>query len=75
MIGYTVALVRAVRRAPKHKIGVQLGLACIEAGIPVTQIAKEFRVTRPTIYAWFTGKANPNWRQEEAIAKYINKLA
>lgn len=75
MTGYTVALVKAVCRAPRHKIGVRLGRACIAADIPITKVAKDFRVTRPTIYAWFTGKSNPNWRQETAIEDYIKKLA
>jgi transcriptional regulator with XRE-family HTH domain len=75
MTGYTLALVKAVRRAPKHKIGVRLGRACIAANISVSQVAKDFKVTRPTVYAWFTGKSNPNWRQELAIEQYIKKLA
>lgn len=75
MTGYTVALVKAVRRAPRHKIGVRLGRACIAANIPISQVAKDFKVTRPTVYAWFTGKSNPNWRQEAAIENYIKKLA
>lgn len=75
MIGYTLALVLAVRRAPKHKLGVRLGKACIEANVPISQVAKDFKVTRPTVYAWFTGRSNPNWRQEVAIEKYIQKLA
>ena len=75
MIGYTLALVQAVRRAPKHKLGVRLGKACIDANVPISQVAKDFRVTRPTVYAWFTGKSNPNWRQEIAIENYIKKLA
>jgi DNA-binding XRE family transcriptional regulator len=75
MIGYTLALVLAVKRAPKHKLGVRLGKACIEANIPISQVAKDFKVTRPTVYAWFTGKSQPNWRQEVAIEKYIQKLA
>jgi len=74
MIGYTLALVKTVRRAPKHKLGVRLGKACIDANIPISQVARDFRVTRPTIYAWFTGKSNPNWRQEIAIENYIKKL-
>ena len=75
MIGYTLALVLAVKRAPKHKLGVRLGKACIEANIPISQVAADFKVTRPTVYAWFTGKSQPNWRQEVAIEKYIQKLA
>lgn len=75
MTGYTLALVLAVKRAPKHKQGVRLAKACINANIPVSQVAKDFKVTRPTVYAWFTGKSNPNWRQELAIENYIKKLA
>ena len=75
MTGYTLALVLAVKRAPKHKQGVRLAKACINANIPISQVAKDFKVTRPTVYAWFTGKSNPNWRQETAIENYIKKLA
>ena len=75
MTGYTIALVMAVRRAPKHKLGVRLAKACISANVSVSQVARDFKVTRPTVYAWFTGKSNPNWRQEIAIENYIKKLA
>ena len=75
MRGYTVALVKANRQAPKHFIGVELGAACIRADVPVSEVARKFGVSRPAVYAWFTGRSNPKPYLEEAIEKYIKALA
>jgi hypothetical protein len=75
MQGYSVALVRMNKRASGLKLGVQLGKACIDAGIPVAQVAIDFGVSRPAVYAWFCGRSNPHWRFEDAILQYIKELA
>ena len=75
MRGYTVALVRTNKRAPSHLIGVKLGLACIRADIPVSEVAAEFEVSRPAVYAWFCGRSVPKPSLHNAIEKYIKKLA
>ena len=75
MHGYTLLLADAIKRAPKHKIGVRLGKACLRANVPVSQVATDFGVSRPAVYAWFTGRSNPKPYLEEAIEKYIKALA
>jgi transcriptional regulator with XRE-family HTH domain len=75
MHGYTLSLVLANKRAPRQKLGVRLGKACIAANIPVAQVASDFGVSRPAVYAWFTGRSEPKWQLEEAIEKYIKRLA
>jgi DNA-binding phage protein len=75
MYGYSLALVAANRLAPKNKLGVRLGKACIRANVPVTQVAKDFQVSRTAVYAWFSGRSNPSWRIEETVEQYIKKLA
>jgi len=75
MHGYTLLLADAIKRAPKHKIGVRLGKACLKANVPVVQVAADFGVSRPAVYAWFTGRSEPKWQLEEAIEKYIKTLA
>jgi transcriptional regulator with XRE-family HTH domain len=75
MHGYTITLASIIKRAPKNKIGVRLGRACVDANVSVIEVAEHFGVSRPTIYSWFTGRANPRMSQEEAIEQYIKKLA
>ena len=75
MRGYTVASVKANRKAPSHLIGVQLGTTCIRADIPVSEVAAEFEVSRPAVYAWFCGRSMPKPSLHNAIEKYIKKLA
>lgn len=75
MHGYTLMLAEAIKRAPKHKLGVRLGKACLRANVPVIQVAKDFGVSRPAVYAWFTGRSVPNLRLEEKIEQYIKRLA
>jgi DNA-binding phage protein len=75
MYGYTVALVNSNKRADRNKIGVKLGIACIKADIPVSQVAKDFGVSRTSIYAWFTGHSIPHLSVHETIEKYIKELA
>lgn len=74
MRGYTVALVKANRQAPKHFIGVELGAACIRADVPVSEVARKFGVSRPAVYAWFCGRSIPQQVLHSAIEKYIKEL-
>ena len=74
MRGYTVALVEANRKAPSHLIGVELGAACIRADVPVTEVARKFRVSRQAVYAWFCGRSIPQQVLHGAIEKYIKEL-
>lgn len=74
MRGYTVALVKANRKAPAHSIGVQLGTACIRADVPVSEVARQFGVSRPAVYAWFCGRSTPHPSLQGAIEKYIKEL-
>jgi len=75
MHGYTILLADAIRRAPKNKIGVRLAKACLKANVPVVQVAEDFGVSRPAVYAWFTGRSNPKPDLEQAIEQYIKTLA
>ena len=75
MHGYTITLANTIKRAPRHKLGVRLGKACLAANVPVIKVAEDFGVSRPAVYAWFTGRSEPKWQLEEAIEQYIKKLA
>lgn len=75
MHGYTLLLADTIKRAPRNKLGVRLGRACLTANVSVVEVSNYFGVSRPTIYSWFTGRSNPRDRQEKAIEQYIKKLA
>jgi hypothetical protein len=75
MHGYTLLLADTIKRAPRNKLGVRLGRACLAANVSVVEVSDYFGVSRPTIYSWFTGRSNPRDRQEKAIEQYIKKLA
>tara|TARA_R110000803_G_scaffold67581_1_gene129296 strand:- start:3279 stop:3611 length:333 start_codon:yes stop_codon:yes gene_type:complete len=39
------------------RIGVQLAKACVNADLPITEVAKIFKVSRMTMHSWFRGSA------------------
>ena len=48
--GYSQSLIEAVQTADDTSLGVALGRFCIERGIPVTEVAGIFKVSRATVY-------------------------
>lgn len=71
MRGYSQRIVDASRSADPLKWGVRLGIFCIENSVPVTKVSDEFRVSRMTIYNWFTGKTDPLPAQKARIQEYL----
>jgi hypothetical protein len=60
MLGYSVKFVDQVRNADRQKIGVRLGLLCIDKDVPAVKVAAKLEVSRMTVYQWFSGKTSPN---------------
>jgi len=73
--GYSIRILQEVENSNKDKLGVRLGALCIKKGIPVIEVAKRCKVSRPTIYNWFLGTYNPNKSQTETIEAYIKELS
>jgi predicted transcriptional regulator len=63
-----------VKSADPNKIGVQLGLLCIEKNIPAQEIAQHFNITRASVYAWFKGQSEPKAKHVESIKELLAKL-
>jgi len=57
----------------KH-IGVALGRICIKTGLPVSVVARKFKVSRQTVYNWFEGRVTPNNQVIEPIKQLITTL-
>tara|TARA_R110002012_G_scaffold140761_3_gene298408 strand:- start:123 stop:455 length:333 start_codon:yes stop_codon:yes gene_type:complete len=39
----------------EERLGVQLAKACVSADLPISEVAKVFKVSRMTIHSWFRG--------------------
>ena len=72
--GYSSRLVTLNKEASGHLIGVKLGRECMERNLPVTQVARELKVSRQTIYNWFCGKGCPRRDKTIAVIAYIARL-
>lgn len=72
--GYSIRLVNSNKVASKRNLGVKLGAACIAAGIPVSVVAKRLRVSRQTVYNWFTGVTKPSQANVDQIQALIDKV-
>ena len=75
--GYALRVQVANANAPQHLLGVQLGKFCIENEIPVRVVAEHFRVSRYTIYQWFSGEWEPRTHNNDFIEEVLEsgKLA
>jgi len=69
--GYSNALVQIVEQSDPESVVTKFAKYCIDRGIPVTEIAKAFGVTRATVYFWFKGECRP---REKHIAGMLDVL-
>jgi transcriptional regulator with XRE-family HTH domain len=70
-IGYSVRLCARNENADHDLLGVQLGTLCIQRDIPVSQVAKELRVSRATVYNWFCGATSPQSYLQAQIRAFM----
>lgn len=74
MQGYSIRIAEAIKSADGNLLGVQLGRLCLERDIPVAEIASTLRVTRQTIYGWFSGATSPRPSHESEIRVWMEKI-
>jgi hypothetical protein len=73
--GYSLRIIRANEQADPGSIGVLLGRLCIKQEIPASDVAEFFRVSRMTVYNWFSGSSRPQKRLHENIQQIIDKFS
>jgi len=71
--GYSNKIANANRNADLSSAGVQLGRFCIAGDKRVSTIAKEFNVTKLTVYRWFSGSWIPNEVHSAKILEYLER--
>lgn len=72
--GYSYSLVKAVQAADSSKIGVQLGMLCIEKNIPASEIAEHCNVSKVTVYQWFKGQFIPRTQHMLKLKELLARL-
>ena len=74
MRGYSQIVIEANQAAEKT-LGVELGAVCIKLKHPVQKVSESLNVSRQTVYAWFSGKANPTRLKKDEVEKLIRELS
>lgn len=74
MSGYTDKFLKQVDSADQTLLGVRLARQCIRHRIPIPVVADTMKVSKPTIYHWFSGKTKPMTSLVERIEKLIGTL-
>lgn len=69
--GYSTSFVRAVANSELSDLMFQFAHECVAREIPVSAISERVGVTRATIYAWFTGRAEPRAQHQEKIRQIL----
>lgn len=52
---YSPEFLVELNKLDEEKLGVRLAKACVNADLPIIEVAKVFGVSRMTIHSWFRG--------------------
>ena len=74
MQGYSIRIAEAIKNADGDLLGVQLGRLCLERDISVAEVARTLKVTRQTVYGWFSGTALPRPSHESGIRVWLDAI-
>jgi AcrR family transcriptional regulator len=69
--GYSTSFVSAITHGRLSDLMFQFANECLVREIPVSAVAERIGVTRATVYAWFTGRAEPRARHQEKIKQIL----
>ena len=73
--GYSRRVVEANKAASSNNLGVLLGRYCISRDISAMEIAGYFKVSKMTIYRWFTGAGEPSLKHTDKITELLGRYA
>lgn len=73
--GYSTLLLRDIRCANPHMLGVQLAKLCVDKNIPVSDVAEFFGVSRVSVYAWFRGQVEVSDKHAAKVQELLDKLS
>lgn len=73
-MSYSVDLIERNKEADSKLLGVRLGRACIKRKVPIARVAKELKVSRQTVYNWFSGVFEPTPAVHRRVLAYYSSL-
>jgi hypothetical protein len=73
--GYSAPFVQAIREGNLREPVALFSSLCVDRAVSVGTVASLLGVTRPTVYAWFTGRAVPRAKHRAAIETLIAQWA
>ncbi len=74
MSGYSVKIANTVSGGNTARLGIILGITCIEAEYPVSKVAERLGVSRQTVYNWYYGEYDPSPDRAKEILALIDEL-
>jgi hypothetical protein len=72
--GYSSKFIQTMEALDGTQLGVRLGQLCIQNDIPVKDVSELLKISRVTVYNWFTGKTKVRGSLREKVEKIIQKL-
>jgi transcriptional regulator with XRE-family HTH domain len=72
--GYSARFIKLNKDANPEFLGVRLGRVCIDKNVSVIEVARELKVTRQTVYNWFSGATAPLPALAPAVELYLSSL-
>lgn len=72
--GYSSKFIETVNASDNTQLGIRLGQLCIKNDIPVRDVSDLLKVSRVTVYNWFSGKTKVKGDFKEKVEKIIQKL-
>lgn len=72
--GYSFRFIQTMEALDSTKLGVRLGQLCIQNDIPVKDVSELLKISRVTVYNWFTGKTKVKANLRETVERIIQKL-
>ena len=71
--GYSSTLIELVNRRDPAEVTVRFAKLCIARGVSALEVAKQFSVSKVTVYAWFKGDSRPRPMHEEIMRTHLAK--
>lgn len=72
--GYSSKFIETVNASDNAQLGIRLGQLCIKNDIPVRDVSELLKVSRVTVYNWFSGKTKVKGDFKDKVEKIIQKL-
>ena len=71
-VSYSIRTKETNDTANASEPGVQLGRFCISTGIPASEVSVYFKVSKQTVYSWFSGVHSMDEKRTHLVRSFID---